>query len=141
MGAHLHRQPRGWSPCVQQPGDSCQLLQSYFAEDQIKTNQSAQITLTQRKMSQVTAVRASDMLLALSEQSRIGFFVVQPWQHCKSIRLLLIQRLEIYDFLRTFTQRGADRCEHKNSNKGSHIVQYKGCDLSVNMFARGRMFV
>lgn len=33
MGTHLHRQPRGWSPRVKQPGDSYQLLQSYFAED------------------------------------------------------------------------------------------------------------
>lgn len=36
MGTHLHKEPQGWSLCVLQPGDSYQLLQSYFARIRLK---------------------------------------------------------------------------------------------------------
>ena len=78
MGTHLHMQPRGLRPCVKQPGDSYQLLQSYFAEDLIKTNQSAQITLTPEENE---SGDWPETLQHVSCPLRIALFVAQPWQH------------------------------------------------------------
>lgn len=159
MGPYLHWKPPGWSPCVCSQVIHTTSYHLTLSRIRLKPINQAQITLTQKKTSQVTAVQPSNMFLsfysttmATCNSEHFTYYILRKkldvacWASKIQIKGVILCSVKGVIYHRIWNHKGVQtemqrRCKRDSAGANLKQVRQQLMNLQVSSVSRSLMSV